>query len=258
MDGRRWVGVLGSLALLLAACDQPASVKLALQEPTPSGQCRDDEPPDLVALYERAAPEAARERLTLGPLVGPIATSVRSVRISARQPGARSADDAAMAAANAVIRLHVEDRVTFARAVESSDCAAIDDPEHSAACRLRARLAVPRARHQAGWRVVVVGQTHAGAPAVGAEPDGETVGFVDLEVRPRDPYSVELNYFVKEGQLYIDPAEGRRWYGYLKDDPDVRVRFGGKIYPVRAVFVGGPGEVEGFDPGRYVYRLESR
>ena len=53
--------------------------------------------------------------------------------------------------------------------------------------------------------------------------------FVDLETRPGAPYSVELNYVVKEGQLYIDPAEGRRWFDYIREDPRVRARFGGKI-----------------------------
>ena len=82
--------------------------------------------------------------------------------------------------------------------------------------------------------------------------------FVDLEVRPSDPYSVELNYFVKDGQLYIDPAEGRRWLDYIREDPRVRVRFDGKIYPAEAVLAGKPGELEGFDADRFVYRIESR
>jgi hypothetical protein len=73
-----------------------------------------------------------------------------------------------------------------------------------------------------------------------------------------DPYSVELNYIVRDGQLYIDPAEGRKWLVYIREDPRVRVRFGDRVYPVTAVLVGGPGEVEGFDADRFVYRLESR
>ena len=80
--------------------------------------------------------------------------------------------------------------------------------------------------------------------------------FVDLETRPSDPYSVELNYVVRSGQLYIDPAEGRRWFEYIREDPRVRVRFNGKIYPATAVLVGRPGEVEGFPPDRFVYRLD--
>lgn len=82
--------------------------------------------------------------------------------------------------------------------------------------------------------------------------------FVDLETRPADPYSVELNYFVKEGKLYIDPAEGRRWLDHIRTDANVRVRFEGKIYPLRAVRVEDAAELEGFDPERLVYRLDPR
>jgi len=82
--------------------------------------------------------------------------------------------------------------------------------------------------------------------------------FVDVEFRPDDPYSVELNYFVKDGQLYIDPAEGRTWLEYLRADPRVRVRFGDTIYERRAVLVEDAAELEGFDPSRFVYRLDPR
>ena len=84
--------------------------------------------------------------------------------------------------------------------------------------------------------------------------------FVHLEVRPSDPYSVELNYFVRDGKLYIDPAEGRRWLEYIREDPRVRVRFAGKVYPATAVLVRSPGDpvMEGFDADRFVYRLDSR
>jgi hypothetical protein len=82
--------------------------------------------------------------------------------------------------------------------------------------------------------------------------------FVDLELRPGDPYSVQVNYVVRDGALYIDPAEGRRWFALLQADDRLRVRFDGRVYPVRAVLVGRPGELEGFDPERFVYRLESR
>ena len=85
-----------------------------------------------------------------------------------------------------------------------------------------------------------------------------TESFVDLETRPEDPYSVELNYFVKDGKLYLDPAEGRRWLDHLRANSEARVRFGDQIYPVTAVLVGKPGELEGFDPERFVYRLDSR
>ncbi len=82
--------------------------------------------------------------------------------------------------------------------------------------------------------------------------------FIDLETRPDDPYSVELNYFVRDGKLYIDPAEGRTWFEHIRRNPMVRARFDNKIYPLRAVLVGEPGEIEGFDSDRYVYRLDPR
>lgn len=80
----------------------------------------------------------------------------------------------------------------------------------------------------------------------------------ELETRPSDPYSVQLNYIVREGSLYIDPAEGKAWLEHIRQDPDVRVRFGDRVYPARAVLVGKPGELEGFDADRFVYRLDSR
>lgn len=82
--------------------------------------------------------------------------------------------------------------------------------------------------------------------------------FIDLETRSTDPYSVELNYFVIDGQLFIDPAEGRSWLEHIRADPRVRVRFGGKVYPGVAVLAGEPGELEGFDSDRFVYRIDSR
>jgi hypothetical protein len=82
--------------------------------------------------------------------------------------------------------------------------------------------------------------------------------FVDLETRPSDPYSVELNYVVRDGQLYLDPAEGRRWLDHIREDPRVRVRFGETIYPLTAVLVGKPGELAGFDADRFIYRLDPR
>lgn len=82
--------------------------------------------------------------------------------------------------------------------------------------------------------------------------------FIDIETRPGDPYSVELNYIVKDGKLYIDPAEGRSWLEHIREDPNLRVRFGERVYPVTAVLVGKPGELEGFDADRFIYRLDSR
>ncbi len=121
--------------------------------------------------------------------------------------------------------------------------------------------------------VLVLLATGCGGPFLvfpGGELRGEAVAqpvddwsfvdswFVDLETRPGDPYSVELNYIVKDGLLYIDPAEGRAWLEHIREDPRVRVRFGGKVYPLKAVLVGKPGELDGFPEDRFIYRLDPR
>lgn len=82
--------------------------------------------------------------------------------------------------------------------------------------------------------------------------------FVELETNPEHPYSVQLNYIVRDGKLYLDPMEGKRWLEEIRGNPLVRVRFGSKVYPVTAVLVGKPGELEGFDSDRFIYRLDSR
>ena len=44
----------------------------------------------------------------------------------------------------------------------------------------------------------------------------------------------------------------------LREDLRVRVRFAGNVYPLTAVMVGRPGELEGFDSDRFIYRLDPR
>jgi hypothetical protein len=83
-------------------------------------------------------------------------------------------------------------------------------------------------------------------------------GVLTLETRAGDPYSVNIGYTTRDGVLYIDPAEERRWLAHLRDDPLVRVRIDGRIYPMRAESVGPPGSLAGFPEDRYVYRLLPR
>lgn len=79
---------------------------------------------------------------------------------------------------------------------------------------------------------------------------------LELETRPQDPYSVRVNFVLREGALYIDPDPARGWYGHMVEDPAVRVRFEEIIYPARAVPVTDPDELEGFDPTRRILRLD--
>jgi hypothetical protein len=82
---------------------------------------------------------------------------------------------------------------------------------------------------------------------------------MDLELRPADPYSVTINYFVKDGKLYIDPDPERTWAQLLAADERVRVRFGERVFVLRAVRVSEPGDpFMDFDPARAVYRLDPR
>ncbi len=108
--------------------------------------------------------------------------------------------------------------------------------------------------------LVLPGGRLAGNEATAPVSDWSFVddSFVDLETRPADPYSVELNYVVRDGKLYIDPAEGKLWLEHIREDPRVRVRFGDTVYPLEAVLVGLPGELEGFDEDRFIYRLDPR
>lgn len=68
---------------------------------------------------------------------------------------------------------------------------------------------------------------------------------IQLESRPLDPYSVNTWCGVHEGRLYVptslilgadDPME-RTWVKNVLEDPDVRVRIGDIVYPLRAVRV---------------------
>jgi hypothetical protein len=75
--------------------------------------------------------------------------------------------------------------------------------------------------------------------------DYADVEQIQLESRPLDPYSVNTWCGVYAERLYVptsmilgadDPME-RTWVKNVLDDPDVRVRIGDIVYPLRAVRV---------------------
>lgn len=85
-------------------------------------------------------------------------------------------------------------------------------------------------------------------------------GVIQLETNPPDPYSVNIGFVVKNGSMYIDPAESRKWYQYIKTNPNVRVRFDGQdtVFTAVAVAETDPAVISQFEPDRHVLRIEAR
>jgi hypothetical protein len=74
-----------------------------------------------------------------------------------------------------------------------------------------------------------------------------------LELRPHDPYSVTVDFYVVDGKLYLaigKQGDWSRWRRYIRDDPRVRVRFGERVYDLLAVPCP-PREVEKILPAYY-------
>ena len=63
--------------------------------------------------------------------------------------------------------------------------------------------------------------------------------LIAVEVRPDDPHSVTTICFVFDGVLHVPAQNGseKEWTSMALDDPRVRVKVGGTIYPGRAVRV---------------------
>ena len=119
----------------------------------------------------------------------------------------------------------------------------------------------------------------AGAPAeVPADWSSvldEGKAFCEIEARPDDPHSIQLECFRHEGALYVQshryalaswwPVQS--WAAVWLEHPDVRVRIGDALFPLRAVRVAdGPGRdavlrLRGYDPvpdGIALFRFEPR
>jgi hypothetical protein len=106
---------------------------------------------------------------------------------------------------------------------------------------------------------------------------------IQLEVSPETPRSINVHSFVHDGTLYVGADfyfPFKRWVYEVMRDSRVTVRARGKLYPMRAVRVSDPGEVEslrselehrlalwrgldpetapGFQTEVWLFRLESR
>ncbi len=103
----------------------------------------------------------------------------------------------------------------------------------------------------------------------------EASGLAQLETRPEDPYSINLAYVQLNARMYVYAGDTRTtWVEHMDVNPLVRIRIGDTIYPLRAVRVNDPDELDEFaelwasrsmfqrDPRNFdevwLYRLESR
>jgi hypothetical protein len=78
--------------------------------------------------------------------------------------------------------------------------------------------------------------------------------LMQLETRPEDPYSVNVHFYVVEGRLYVEAGADHsfsRWRRFLWENPDVRVRFGNRVYEVRVVEVTATEEIVSILPAYY-------
>jgi len=113
------------------------------------------------------------------------------------------------------------------------------------------------------------------APAVWTETLGGDRAICEVESRPADPHSIQLECFVKDGALFAQShrwalAEwwpGESWAAIWIEHPDVRVRIGEQIFELRAVRVTDAAlrdpilKERGYDPvpaGIVLFRLEAR
>lgn len=117
--------------------------------------------------------------------------------------------------------------------------------------------------------------TVAPVPADWSQALGGDRAFCEVEARPADPHSIQLECFLLEGNLY---AQSHRWAlaswwpvtswaAIWIEHPDVKVRIGDQLYELRAVQVTDPAErgpvlqFRGYQPvpeGIVLFRFEPR
>ena len=112
-------------------------------------------------------------------------------------------------------------------------------------------------------------------PAAWTEALGGERALCEIESRPAQPHSIQLECFVRDGQLFVQshrwalaawwPVES--WAAIWLEQPDVRVRIGEQLFELRAVRVTDASLREpilrerGYDPvpdGIVLFRFELR
>lgn len=72
-------------------------------------------------------------------------------------------------------------------------------------------------------------------------------GQMQLESRPGDPYSVNVNFTVMDGELYVNAGDTQtEWVKHIEADPNVRLRIDGVVYELRAERVTDSAEIARF------------
>ena len=104
--------------------------------------------------------------------------------------------------------------------------------------------------------------------------DGERT-FCEIESRPADPHSIQLDCFLHEGKLYVQshrwvfaswwPVES--WAEIWIEEPQIRVRIDTALFELHAAYVTQPAErdpilkLRGYDPvpdGIALFRFDPR
>ena len=100
-------------------------------------------------------------------------------------------------------------------------------------------------------------------------------GQMQLETKPGAPYSVNVNYTILDGTMYVNAGDTETvWVKNIAANPAVRLRIGDAIYELRAERVTDPAEIARFgkvwtaqsmflrDPSQFeevwVYRVQPR
>jgi hypothetical protein len=113
------------------------------------------------------------------------------------------------------------------------------------------------------------------APASWTETLGGDRALCEIESRPADPHSIQLECFLRDGALFVQSHRWATaswwpvasWAAIWLEQPDVRVRIGERLFELRAVPVTDAAVREpilrerGYDPvpeGIVLFRFEPR
>ena len=138
-------------------------------------------------------------------------------------------------------------------------------------------------------RILVLGAALACGPIPGGALDGTAAvvpsdwksvlggdhALCEIESRPADPHSIQLDCFTYEGSLYVQSHRWaqaswwpvKSWAVVWLEHPDVRVRIGDSLYDLKAARVSAGPErdailgMRGYDPipeGIVLFRFEPR